>query len=372
MLSAASAFGQTAGVVSGHISDSTNAAVPDTKIVLRSTSTGTTRETTSTSTGDYTFSEVPVGPYTLNFSREGFKTTTAINELPLNGRNYLSLVALSSNVNTLSPSSGQAGSRLGGDRATQALAVGGQRIMFDYYTLDGILNTDPDFNTYIALPSIDGIQEFKTQTGVYSAEYGHQASQVNVVSKSGTNAFHGSAYEFIRNNYVDALPYYFTYNPTAPTVNPFKWNDYGFVFDGPVRIPKVFNGKDKFFFMVDDEWRRIRSNGTATATVPTAVQQNGDFSTYATRIYDPATGTSTGMNKQQFSCNGVPNIICASRINDVSKRLLKYYAVGPTPSTGNPNYRYATNSPQNRQSFTARGDYYMSTRSQFAFRFSQG
>ncbi len=422
LLSAVSTFGQTAGVVSGHISDSTSAAVPDTKIVLRSTSTGTTRETTSTSTGDYTFSEVPVGPYTLSVSREGFKTTTseefqvqvqqtvrldvmlqlgnvtetievqaagtllqaengtvgtvienkAINELPLNGRNYLALVALSSNVNTLSPSSGQANSRLGGDRAAQALAVGGQRIMFDYYTLDGILNTDPDFNTYIALPSIDGIQEFKTQTGVYSAEYGHQASQVNVVSKSGTNAFHGSAYEFIRNNYVDALPYYFSYNPTAPTVNPFKWNDYGFVFDGPVRIPKVFNGKDKFFFMVDDEWRRIRSNGTATATVPTAVQQNGDFSTYATRIYDPATGTSTGMNKQQFSCNGVLNVICPSRISDVSKRLLKYYAVGPTPSTGNPNYRYPTNSPQNRQSFTARGDYYMSTRSQFAFRFSQG
>jgi hypothetical protein len=103
----------------------------------------------------------------------------SINQLPLNGRNYLSLVQLSSNTNTLSPASGQAGSRLGGDRASQAIAVGGQRIMFDYYTLDGVTNTDPDFNTYVGLPSLDGIAEFKVQTGVYSAEFGHEASQVN-------------------------------------------------------------------------------------------------------------------------------------------------------------------------------------------------
>ena len=138
----------------------------------------------------------------------------AINELPLNGRNYLSLVALSSNVNTLSSASGQAGSRLGGDRASQAISVGGQRIMFDYYTLDGVNNTDPDFNTYVGLPSLDGIQEFKVQTGVYPAEFGHEATQVNVVSKSGTNTYHGSMYDFIRNNIADANPYYFPYNAT--------------------------------------------------------------------------------------------------------------------------------------------------------------
>jgi hypothetical protein len=100
--------------------------------------------------------------------------------LPLNGRNYLNLVALAPNVNTLSPSAGQAASRQGGDRAGQAISTGGQRITFDYYTLDGVNNTDPNFNTYVALPSIDAIQEFKVQIGVYPAEFGHQSTQVNV------------------------------------------------------------------------------------------------------------------------------------------------------------------------------------------------
>ena len=90
---------------------------------------------------------------------------------------------------------------------------------------------------------MDGIQEFKVQTGVYSAEFGHEASQINVVSKSGTNSFHGGAYEFIRNNYVDAQPYWFpTRHPagTMQVINPFKYNDFGFELDGPIWIPKVY------------------------------------------------------------------------------------------------------------------------------------
>jgi hypothetical protein len=114
-----------------------------------------------------------------------------IEQLPLNGRQYLNLVALSPNTNTLSPPAGQAQSRQGGDRANQSISVGGQRIMFDYYTPDGVNNTDPDFNSYVVLPSIDALQEFKVQTGVYPAEYGHEATQVNVMTKSGGNNYHG-------------------------------------------------------------------------------------------------------------------------------------------------------------------------------------
>src|SRR6185437_9178588 len=186
-------------IYSGHLTDPTGANLPDTDVTLTQVATGAQRTTKSTGTGDYTFTEVPPGAYTLQVKREGFKVVRSakfdvqidqgvrlnfvlqvgavtesvevtatgallqaenastgtvienaqINELPLNGRNYLSLVALSPNVNTLSPASGQAGSRLGGDRASQSIAVGGQRIMFDYYTLDGVNNTDPDFNTYV-------------------------------------------------------------------------------------------------------------------------------------------------------------------------------------------------------------------------------
>src|SRR3954447_23769827 len=147
-------------------------------------------------------------------------------------RQYLNLVAISPNVNVLSPAAGQAGARLGGERAAQAISAGGQRIFFNYYTLDGVNNTDPNFQNYIALPSIDAIQEFKVQTGVYPAEFGHQSTQVNVVTKSGGNTFHGSFFEFLRDDALDAKPYAFT--SVHPAKSPFKWNDYGFETDGPV------------------------------------------------------------------------------------------------------------------------------------------
>ena len=423
---------QTAGTVSGHLADPAGANLAQTDVTLMNVGMNTSRVAKSTDSGDYTFSAVPPGTYTLQVKHSGFKTTQsdsfevqvaqsvrldftmeigavnqsvevtavgtllqsanaslgtvvenkAVNELPLNGRNYLGLVALSSNVNTLSPAAGQATSRLGGDRAAQSIAVGGQRIMFDYYTLDGVNNTDPDFNTYVALPSLDGIQEFKVQTGVYSAEYGHEASQINVLSKSGTNSFHGAMYEFIRNNYVDALPYKMPFNQAA-SVSPYKWNDYGFEFDGPIWIPKFYNGKNKLFFMVDDEWRSIRQTTPVNnLTAPTAAVEGGDFSHYVDangnqiKIYDPSTGNPDGTGKQQISCNGTLNVICPSRLDPVSQRFLAYYGVGSALTYSNgallSNYFYSTTQPQNRQSLTVRGDYNQSTKSQFTLRYSAG
>ncbi len=422
-------WAQTSGSISGHLSDPSGASLPDTDVTLTQLGTGTVHTTKSTGTGDYTFTEVPPGTYSIQVRHGGFKevrsdtfevqidqsvrlnftlqvgavtqsvevTATGallqsenastgtvvenaeINQLPLNGRNYLSLVALASNVNTLSAASGQAGSRLGGDRASQSISVGGQRIMFDYYTLDGVNNTDPDFNTYVGLPSIDGIQEFKVQTGVYSAEYGHEASQVNVLSKSGTNVYHGALYEYIRNNYVDANPYFFPYQTTPPKVFPFKWNDYGFELDGPIRIPKIYDGRDKFFFMVDDEWRHVRSIGQGQAVVPTAAMAAGNFQGYSYQdingvhpitIYDPLTN-------QPFPNNTIPS----GRVSSVSTALLKYlgtapnaptYTCGATSCSVNNNYSYTTSSPQDRQSLTVRGDYVQSQKMQYAFRYSAG
>src|SRR6478609_8938619 len=118
--------------------------------------------------------------------------------------------------------------------------VAGQRIMFDNFTLDGVNNTDPNFNTYVVLPSIDALQEFKVQTGVYPAEFGRNSTQINVSTKPGGNAYHGALFEFLRNDKFDAKPYAFAANP--PAKSPFKWNQYGFELDGPVRIPKILNG----------------------------------------------------------------------------------------------------------------------------------
>ena len=251
---------QTQGGISGQVTDSSGAAIPGATVTVTNTATSGTRNTTTNGEGLYTFPAVPPGVYELKVELQGFKTAeirdfkvdvqqtvrldvplqvgaldetvtvtgqaTMLNtqsttlgtvienkivtELPLNGRQYLNLVALSPNVNVLAPAAGQAGARQGGERAAQAISAGGQRIFFDYYTLDGVNNMDVNFNTYVALPSIDAIQEFKVQIGVYPAEYGHQSTQVNVLTKSGGNAFHGALFEFLRNDALDAKQYQFT------------------------------------------------------------------------------------------------------------------------------------------------------------------
>jgi hypothetical protein len=428
MMSAAYLCSQTAGDISGHVADATGAVIPEAAVTLMNVGEGTSRATLTNGAGDYSFPDVPPAVYKIQVAHAGFKTeisdnvelqvqqslrqdftmqvgavtqsvtveatgtllqaenatvgtvieNAAVNELPLNGRNYLSLVALSSNANTLSPASGQAGSRLGGDRSTQAISVGGQRIMFDYYTLDGVNNTDPDFVTYVGLPSLDGIEEFKVQTGVYPAEFGHEATQVNVVSKSGTNAYHGAMYDFIRNNLADANPYFFPYNAAPPKVYPYKWNDYGFELDGPIRIPKVYDGRDKFFFMVDDEWRKIRTIGQGLATVPSPAILGGNFQGYTTAagapvtIYDPSTGDANGLGKTPFPNNMIPS----GEISKPAAALLKYFASSANPFIVNgavvTNYSYATMAPQDREGLTVRGDYVQSQRSQYSFRYSSG
>ena len=156
-------------------------------------------------------------------------------ELPLNGRNYLSLIALSPNVSAGFAGAGQAGDRQGGSRANQQISISGQRREFNYYTLDGVDNTDVNFNTYIFLPSVDALEEFKVQTGIYSAEFGRAAGQVNVVTKSGSNAFHGTVFEFHRNDKFDARPYAFTAAQAAAPKPDFKWHQFGYTAGRPDR-----------------------------------------------------------------------------------------------------------------------------------------
>src|SRR2546426_4650662 len=311
------AVAQTFGEVTGRVTDPSGAVIPGVSVALTNVNTNAVRNVVTTEAGNYTFPSVPPGFYRLRTELPGFKAAVSepfevqvqqvlrldmvlqvgqisepievaatadllqaetatvgggvenkiITELPLNGRTYLGLVARSPNANTLAPRAGQAATRQGGDRADQAISTGGQRIMFDYYTLDGVNNTDPNFNTYIVLPSIDAIQEFKVQTGVYPAEFGHQSTQINVLSKSGGNAYHGSLFEFLRNDALDAQPYAFT--SVHPPKSPFKWNDYGFELDGPVRVPKLYNGHDKLFFMANYEALRRRQNFLSTYSVPT-------------------------------------------------------------------------------------------------------
>lgn len=411
LLSSAGLRGQTFGEITGHVTDTTGAVVPGAVVSIVNAATSGSRETTTNDSGNYTLPSVPPGFYNVKVERTGFRTATSnhvevqvqqsvrldfalevgqitesievqastdelqqenstigtvvethqIAELPLNGRQYLNLVSLAPNTNTLSPSSGQAGSREGGDRASQSISVAGQRIMYDYFTLDGVNNTDPNFNSYVVLPSIDALQEFKVQTGVYPAEFGHEATQINVLTKSGGNNYHGALFEFLRNDVLDAKPYSFTRKPQAKS--PFKWNDYGFELDGPVRIPKLFNGQNKLFFMANYEALRRRQNSQSIYSVPTAAMFTGDFSAPGLNtIYDPTT-------KQPFPGNVIP----AGRIDPVSKKLLNYYASANVPGAGLSNdYVQSNGAPFNRDGFVLRMDFMESTKSQWSGRYSWG
>src|SRR4030095_15012224 len=131
-------------------------------------------------------------------------------EMPLNGRNFLQLASLSPNVSYGFSGAGVADQRHGGSRAQQNISVAGQRSEFNHFTLDGVENTDVNFNTYVILPSIDALQEFKVQSGVFPAEFGRAPSQLNVSTKAGTNNLHGSVFEFLRNDKLDAKQFAFT------------------------------------------------------------------------------------------------------------------------------------------------------------------
>lgn len=411
-------FGQTFGQITGEVKDSTGGLISGAIVTITNVNTNALRSATTTDAGVYSFPSLAPGTYGMKVEKPGFKSDTAkdvevqvqqtvrmdftlsvgqvsesvevsavasqlqaenatvgtvienkrIVELPLNGRNYLQLVSLSANVTTASPSAGQAGSRQGGDRANQSLSVAGQRTMFNNFTLDGVNNTDPNFNTYVILPSIDALQEFKVQTGIYPAEFGRNATQINVLTKSGGNQFHGTAFEFLRNDKLDANSYSFT--TARPPKNPFKWNQYGGTFGGPVWIPKVFNGKDRLFFLGNYESFRQRQSVNAIYTVPTAAMQGGDFSALPT-IYDPA--TRVVVNGVASASPFPGNIIPKNRIDPISQKFLQFYpAANLNTAKISNNFQESQGRPINKDQFILRMDFVESSKSQWFGRYSWG
>lgn len=210
-------------------------------------------------------------------------------------------------------------------------------------------------------PPIDALQEFKVQTGVYPAEYGREATQVNVSTKSGTNSYHGTLFEFLRNSALDARPYGFT--RTVPVSAPFKWNQYGFTLGGPVQIPKVFDGRNRLFFMSNFEGFRMRRQTQQVFSTAPASMRAGDFSQLlpGIRITDPLNGN------QQSSGNIIP----ASRLSKPGVGLLEFF---PAPNIGGAgivnNYLALQNRSNDKDQFTQRVDYTESSRSNWFGRFS--
>src|SRR5213080_917974 len=295
VLSVLPALAQTQASISGVIHDPTGAVIPGVTVTVTNPATNFVRAAISNEAGVYNFPSLQPGRYNIKVELPGFRTITQndvelqvqfaaridftlqvgdvsqtvevegtaaliatenatvgtvienkqIVEMPLNGRNFLQLVAMSPNVSYGFSDSTQAITRQGGQRAQQNISVAGQRSEFNHFTLDGVENTDVNFNTYVFLPSIDALQEFKVQTGIFPAEFGRATTQINVSTKPGTNQVHGTVFEFLRNDKLDARQYAFA--GSNPEKAPFKWNQYGFTLGGPIWIPKLFNGKNKLF-----------------------------------------------------------------------------------------------------------------------------
>ncbi len=417
-LSVSLASGQTFGSITGEVRDPSGAIMPNAPVTATNVATNVARATSTNESGVYSFPDLIPATYQVKVSAPGFQTTTStveiqvqqtarvdvtltvgqstqtvevsaaaaalttesatvgtviaeknINDLPLNGRNFLQLVALAPNVSYGFAAPSQASNRQGGDRVNQNISVAGMRGTWNNYTLDGVSDTDPNFNLYIQVPSIDALQEFKVQSGIYPAEFGREAAQINVSTKSGTNDFHGSGFEFLRNSDLDAKPYDFL--GTSPAKAPFKQNQYGYYLGGPVWIPKLFNGRNKVFFSSNWEGYKSRLQNTGNFTVIPDAWRGGDFSKLPTVLYDPDTRVLNGSTYTATPFTG--NIIPTPRLDATSLKLLAFLphaTINPGNSTNpNSNFQYAQNTQVNKNQVTERGDYNQNSNSQWFGRF---
>src|SRR6185312_9272950 len=227
---------------------------------------------------------------------------TSVRNLPLNGRMLIDLVLTvpgahlshGAQAGDMSPLYWRPGQR-------SAVSIGGNRPNANYFLLDGATNTDPTFNTLNLSPSPDSVQEFKVQTGSYTAEMGGAGGgQVNIVTRIGTNEFHGTAYEFLRNNKLDAR----SFNQMMEGSDHLVRNNFGGSLGGPIV-------RNKTFFFFNYEGLRLTQSDTMIDTVPTADEINGDFSMSGATIYNP------------FSAHPNPNFDPTKPISPTNPQILR-------------------------------------------------
>ena len=238
--------------------------------------------------------------------------------LPINGRNVMQLVSLSAGV----INGGRASATQRQANYGPGFSVAGQRDNTSVVLIDGMEISGQELNNYpLAIPPLDSVAEFRVHTSNYSAEFGgNSGAVINVASKRGSNEFHATLFEFLRNDALDARNYFST------TVDPLKRNQFGFVASGPVFIPKLYNGKNKLFWMFAYEGTRRRQAVTSTTLVPTLKERAGDFSEVPATIVDPFT-------KIPFPGNVIP----ANLINPVGAALANLY---PVPNNADPSRNY--------------------------------
>jgi hypothetical protein len=392
VLAAVSGFAQTTSTsILGTVIDASGSSVADATVTALEVDTGIKREQVTSSAGNFNFPLLNPGTYEVTVTKSGFKTETrpgvllelnqkarvdftlqvgavterveiqaaapilntedaslglvvntrTIEELPMNGRNIGSLAVLQPGVffggrmgydGGVSGTTGTGGGvPIPGD--TIAISANGQRDTDQHATLDGVSVTEARVNTVPFTPSVEAIEEFKVLAGTYSAEYGtHAGAQLTMVLKSGTNQFHGTAFEFLRNDKLDAEDYFQNYfnapGAARKPKNQLRQNQFGGVLSGPILVPKIYNGKNRTFFMFDYEGRRRRQpGGIGTANVPSATFRNGDLSALLNR-QNNTTGAPLPAIQIFDPITGAPfpgNIIPPDRIQPAAKALAAFW-----------------------------------------------
>jgi len=427
-------FGQATGRLLGTVSDSSGAVVPGAQVTATSQGTGVSRDTKTDDTGHYLLPLLPIGTYSITVSAQGLKTveqkdivlqvdenhevdfslpaaavqqsvevsatavavettnatlgqvitSQEVAQLPLNGRNFVQLATLtpgtSKETNPGSFFNGGGSSEVG-IRGSFSLSVAGSRANSTDWLLDGVDNNELTAGGIAILPSIDALQEFKVLTYNYSTQYGTRGGPtVLLTTKSGTNQFHGTVFEFLRNTNLN------TRNFFAPTTPEYVQNQFGGSIGGPLK-------KDKTFFFIDYQGKRTAGGGlTYTATVPTLAMRNGDFSepfAQVPQLYNPYSTTvdSKGnVSRSPFLCSGgVPsptnanglqtsgtpcNVIPASLINPIAQKMVNFYAPPNVPNTLVGDYVNTPTKQFKEGEFDVRLDHTFSSKDSIFARFS--
>jgi hypothetical protein len=412
------ALGQiNTATLSGSVKDSTGAFIAGASVAVVQTDTGTTRNVQTNADGIFTVPLLQPGVYSVTITASGFEKTTQPNielqvnqsanlsfaltvgsvgetvtvsgsgsqletetaalgtvigekeveDLPLNGRQFIQLLQLAPGSVPVSVSQ-TAVPNLGGGSSNVTPSVNGGTGRSNLFFMDGIYATDPFFGSLSISPSIDAIQEFQEQTHTDSVKFGGATgATVNLATKAGTNQFHGTAYEFWRNQSLGAIPYFQTSNST-----PYSQNQFGGTVGGPVLHNKLF------FFGFYDGYRQTLAS-TNGSILPTTAELGGDFSALlpTTVIYDPTTYNAATQQSQPFFYNGKENVIDPSRLNQGILAMMKAYVPAPTvdSATGTGscdcNYVNTASSTTNQDQYSVRIDYNVGSKDTIFGRFTK-
>jgi hypothetical protein len=426
--------GQAAtGSISGHVSDPNNAAIPDASIQVINLGTRIVTSAKTGATGLYVFPSLRPGNYEVKVTKAGFRDTLVphlslgvqenissdfvltigsasetvtvnadpaavlvqstsselgtvvgekqIAELPLNGRNFTELLSLTPGAIPVSTSQ-SAGigvndlANLAPPSATIAQpTIGGQVNRSNLYLLDGVLNTELNSSAYIIPPIVDAMQEFKVQSHEDKAEYGGVTGGItDIVTRSGNNRFHASAWEFVRNNIFDARDSFADEaGGVALPPSPYHENQFGMLVSGPVWIPKVYNGHNRTFFLFSYEGWRFDQSTESKFWVPTSAELSGDFShsILGQPIYDPATTQPDPSNPGEYMRTAFPgNIIPSGRMDQTTVNFIKAY-FNPPNLTGDPlgNLLVQKPSTNNSDHYMGRLDEQLGSKDSLFFRY---